>query len=437
MQRRKLYSLVILLACLIVLRVSPAVGDVIEQIIAVVDGEPYTLTNFREYAKSQMSRDFPVGDLNRLGKEDQEVVEQFITDKLMAAEVKQAGIKVSDDDVENYIGQIKEKNRIDDEQLREALKREGVSWDKYRASIRAEIEKSDIVDSQVRKRVNITPEDVERYYSLNQKKYIAEEKVLLRHILLMVDEDAPGKSEKAVMEKAADIRRRALGGESFAKLAETYSEGGAADEGGDIGWVTRGSLMKEIDQLAFGKLAVGEVSEPVRTSAGINLIKLEAREGGKQLPFAEVKEKVRDEVFAKALDERFQKWLKGDLRKKHRVDVKLPGVVFRAEDNKEGTLDSLVASDSRRRNEGSSFWDVFNPFKSTPADDVDPTGKSTPQAGQDVISLFGTPLFRSESADNPDSIADVMAPIEDPKGAEKPKDSGGFWSSLNPFSKSQ
>lgn len=415
---------------LILLCASSVRAIVIEQVIAVLDGEPYTLTNFREYARTQMGREFPAGSLERLGKEDQEVVEQFITEKLLAAEVKQAGIKVADEEIDNYIGQIKEKNRINDEQLREALRRDGISWDKYRASIRSEIEKSDIIENQVRKRVSITPEDVERYYTLNQKKYVAEEKVRLRHILLTVSDN-----DKAVMEKAAEIRRRALAGEDFAKLAAASSQGPGAEEGGDIGWVTRGTLVKEIDQLAFGKLAVGEVSQPVRTAAGIHLIKLEAREGGKQLALADVRERVREEVLSRAMDERFQKWLKGDLRKKHRVDVKLPGVVFRAEDTTEGTMDSLVASGSRRRTEESSFWDFLNPFKKTPTDDVDERGNPSPRAGQDIISLFGTPLFRTESPDSPDVVNEVLTPVEDPKAPPAAKESGGFWNRLNPFSK--
>ncbi len=409
-------------------------GGVIDQVLVVIDGEPYTLSDFKTYAKRQMNRDFPAGDLNQLGKEDQEVVEQFITDKMLAAEVKQTGIKVGDDEVDNYINEVKEKNRIDEAQLKKALAAEGVAWEKYRASIRAEIEKSEIIDAQVRKRVNVTADDVQRYYNLNQKKYVSEQRVRLRHILLMVPEGADKAREKAVADKAAELRRRALAGEDFAQLAEAYSEGAGASEGGDIGWVTKGTLLKEIDQAAFGKLNVGEVSEPLRTSAGYHLIKLEAREGGKQLAFADVKDKVREEVLSKALDERFKKWLRGDLRRKHRVDVKLAGVVFRPEDTREGTMDALVASG--RRTEESNWYDFLNPFKKTPTEDVDETGKPSPRAGQNVVSLLGTPLFRTESADDKDSVDEVLAPVENPKApAEKPQESRGFWSRLNPLSK--
>jgi peptidyl-prolyl cis-trans isomerase SurA len=409
-------------------------AGVVEQVLVVIDGEPYTLSDFKTYAKRQMNRDFPAGDLNDLGKDDQQVVEQFITDKMLAGEVKQAGIKVADEDIDNYINDVKEKNRIDEAQLKKALASEGVTWDKYRASIRAEIEKSEIIDAQVRKRVNVTPEDVERYYNLNQKKYVSDQKVRLRHILFAIPEGADKAKEKSVTDRAAEVRRRILAGEDFAKLAETYSEGAGATEGGDIGWVSKGSLLKEIDQAAFGRLNVGEVSEPLRTSAGIHLIKLEAREGGKQLAFADIKDKVREEVLAKAMDERFKKWLKSDLRRKHRVDVKLAGVVFRPEDTKEGTMDALVASG--RRTEESNWYDFLNPFKKTPTEDVDETGKPSPRAGQNVVSLFGTPLFRTESADDSDTVNEVLAPIENPNPpAEKPQEQRGFWSKLNPFSK--
>jgi len=432
--RRSLYSglgffLVVLLSVL-----SSARAGVIEQVLVVIDGEPHTLTDFKSYARKQMGREFPVGDLNALGKEDQEVIEQYITDRLLAAEVKQAGIKVSDEEINNYIDQVKEKNRISEEQLRKALAADGMSWEKYRASIRSEMEKGDIIETQVRKRINITSEDVERYYTLNQKKYVSDQKVRLRHILIAVPE-ADKAAESAAVQKAAEIRRRLAAGEDFAKLAEAYSEGAGASEGGDIGWVTRGSLLKEIDQVAFNKLNVGEVSEPLRTSAGLHIIKLEGREGGKQVALADIKDKVRDEVMSKALEERFQKWLKGDLRRKHRVDVKLAGVVFRPEDTKEATMDTLVASGAKRT-EDPGFWNFLNPFKKAPTEDVDEAGKPSRYAGQKVISLFGTPLFRTESPDDSDQVEEVLAPIENPQApGEKPKESPGFWNRLNPFSK--
>ncbi len=442
LRQRIRYSL-ILVSALFLFHPFPLAAKVVEQVVVVIDGEPYTLSNFKEYARTKMNRDFPTGDLNRIENEDKEVLEQFITEKLLAEEVKLAGFKVSEEDIDRYIEQIKQRNRIESEELAEALKREGTTMESYRTSIRAELEKNEIINRQVRKRVNIISEDAERYYRLNPKKYTSQEKVRLRHILFSLPPGASPEREKEVTRKALEIRNQAIAGADFAKLAQDYSEGAGASEGGDIGWINRGSLMKEIEEIAFNKLSVGEVSQPVRTSLGLHLIKLEVRETGRLLPFSEVQEKIKDELYAKALDERFQKWLKSDLRRRHRVDVKLPGVVFRPEETKEATVDTLMASRYRRSKSESGFLSYLNPLSyivsETPIEGENTEGNLS---GQKIVSVFGLPLFKSDSVD--DVPEDALPSLEEmnspaPK-SEKTGESGGFfssiWKKLNPFSTS-
>ena len=441
MLRLRITYALILTGALLSPHLSPLMAKVVEQVVVVIDGEPYTLTSFKEYARTKMGRDFPTGDLNRIEKDDQEVLEQFITEKLLAAEVQLAGVMISEEDIDRYIDRIKERNRLRDEELVEALKREGTTMENYRASIRAEIEKNEIINRQVRKRVNITSEDVERYYRLNPKQFTTQERVRLRHILFSLPEGAPPEREKEVMQRMLGIRSRLTAGGDFAKLAQEYSEGAGAVEGGDIGWISRGSLLKEIEEIAFNKLSVGEISQPLRTSLGIHLIKLEGREAGRLLSLSEVQGKIKEELYAKALDERFQKWLKGDLRKRHRVDVKLPGVVFRPEETKEGTIDSLMASSSRRRqDERSGFLSYLNPLSyfvtETPIEGEEARGRLS---GQNVVSIFGVPLFKTDSGED---VSEDLPSLEDinnpPPKAGKSEGSGGFfssiWKTLNPFS---
>lgn len=446
MLRQGIYCGLILAAAFLSLYPFPLMAKVVEQVVVVIDGEPYTLSNFKEYARTKMSRDFPTGDLNRIEKEDQEVLEQFITEKLLAEEVKLAGFKIGEEDIDRYIEQIKQRNHIGSEELAEALKREGTTIESYRASIRAELEKNEIINRQVRKRVNITSEDAERYYRLNPKKFTSQERVRLRHILFSLPAGASPEHEKDVVKKALEIRSRANAGADFAKLAQDYSEGAGASEGGDIGWISRGGLMKEIEEIAFNKLSIGEVSQPVRTSLGLHLIKLEAREAGRLLPFSEVQEKIKDELYAKALDERFQKWLKSDLRKRHRVDVKLPGVVFRPEETKEATVDTLMASRYRKSKSAPGFLSYLNPLSyivsETPIEGENAEGKLS---GQNIVSIFGVPLFKSDSVDDvPEdalpSLEEINSPTLKSEKAEKTEGSGGFfssiWKKLNPFSTS-
>src|SRR5215211_3170697 len=80
-----------------------APAAVVEQLIAVIDGEPCTLTNLTNFAKSKIGRVFPSGDLNRINDADRDVLEQFLTDKLIESETREAGIRMTDSDVDQYI----------------------------------------------------------------------------------------------------------------------------------------------------------------------------------------------------------------------------------------------------------------------------------------------------------------------------------------------
>ena len=124
MLRHALKNNLLIIAVLLFLPLSVQ-GRVVEQIVTVIDGEPYTLTNIATYAKSKMAREFPVGSLEKINGSDREVLEQFITEKLLDAEIREAGIKVSEQDIEFYIDQIKQKNRLTDADLKASLSREG------------------------------------------------------------------------------------------------------------------------------------------------------------------------------------------------------------------------------------------------------------------------------------------------------------------------
>ena len=400
----------------------------VEQLIVVINGEPYTLSSLNTYAKSKMGRSFPNGSLDQINATDREVLEQFITDKLLESEVREAGISITDGDVNRYIDQVKKNNRLSDDDLKTALAREGQTLDSYKASVKSEMEKSEIIDRQVKRKVTITDDDVERYYKANSNKYRSDERAHIRHILLALPANASPERVQDVMAKATELYKRIQAGEDFAELAKENSEGAGQADGGDIGWIKRGSLIPGLEQVAFEKLSVGQVSEPFRTSMGVHIVKLEAREAGAVLPLSTVAPRIKEELLNKALEERFAKWMKTDLRRKHRVDVKIAGVVFKPEDSKENTMNTLVAGSDRspRRSEERSFLSYFNPFsyivKETPVEDIDP---KSPIAGRSIVSVFGVPLGTQET---PDEAPDVLNPPP-AKSSDK-----GILDSLNPFS---
>lgn len=424
---------------------------VVEQIIAVIDGEPYTLSNISSFAKAKVGRLFPSGDLTRISDDDRDVLEQFITDKLLEAEAREAGVKISEEDINQYIEQVKRNNRLSEDDFKTVLSREGQTLAAYKLSVKSEMEKSELINRQVKSKVNITNEDIERYYKLNSKNYRAGDRARIRHILFSLPEKASTEQTKEATARSHEILQRIKSGEDFAQLARQYSEGAGRADGGDIGWVNRGSLLPGLEDVAFQKLTVGQVSEPFRTSMGLHIVKLEAREAGAALPLSAVAPKIKDELYAKALEERFAKWMKSDLRRRHRVDVKLAGVVFRPEESKEGTVDALMSKTTRtaaRRQEDRSFFSYLNPLtyisKEIPFEENDP---KSPLYGKSVVTVFGMPLFTKDSGDD---VPDILsAPSGGGAGLDlaasgaaatpaASSSSGGFFSglvdSLNPFS---
>ncbi|HWO42837.1 MAG TPA: peptidylprolyl isomerase [Candidatus Eisenbacteria bacterium] len=381
---------------------------IVEQVLVVIDGEPYTLSNVETFAKTKLGKTFPTGDLNSVNAADREVLEYFITEKLLEAAVREAGIRITDSDIDQYIDEVKQTNRLSDQEFAAALSREGQTLAGFRAWVKSRLEENELVGRHVR-RISITDEDVERYYKLNANRYRTGERARLSHILLPLAEDAPPERVKSVTAQAEELYRRIAAGEDFAALARAHSDGAGREAGGDIGWVSRGTLLKPIEDLAFEKLAVGQVSRPLRTSLGVHLVKLAAREGGQVPPLSAVAPKIKEELYMKAVEERRLKWLKTDLRRKHRVDVKLAGVVFKPEDMQEGTVDTLVAKSTRAtRKQERSLLSYLNPFsyiyKETPVEEDDP---QSPLRGKSIVTVFGVPLFTTESVED---VPDVLPP---------------------------
>jgi peptidyl-prolyl cis-trans isomerase SurA len=434
MRRQRVYHGLLVFSFLAALLPSFAQARVVEQLIVVIDQEPYTLSNVGQYAKTKLGKHFPSGDLNNINASDREVLEYFVADKLVEAAVREAGIKISEAEIDQYIDKVKQTHGLSDQELSQALARDGLTLASFRASVKSKLEENEIIGRQVQRRVNITDDDVERYYKLNAKNFREGDRARLRHILLPLSENAPSEQVQGATARAQELYKRIVAGEDFGKLAAQYSDGAGRESGGDIGWVNRGTLLKSIEEVAFEKLAVGQVSQPVRSSMGIHIIKLEAKELGTVPPLSAVALKIKDELYAKAVEERRLKWLNGELRRKHRVDVKLPGVVFKPEDSKEGTVDSLVAKSSRaNRKPERTLLSYLNPFSyisdETPLDDEDP---QNPLHGKSVLSVLGVPLFTTESVDD---APEILSPVPDKStgSSSSSGQSGGFFSRLNPF----
>jgi parvulin-like peptidyl-prolyl isomerase len=295
----------------------PIGAEVVDRIVGSVDGEPITLYELHDFLNQKRAQ-MP----NLPAVSDKEALQALITEKLVAKEIVARGIQIRDEDIDHYIDRIKQQNHIDDDQLREALKQQGLDYTKYRQQIREEIEKVQLLNKVIRAKVTISPEDVHRYYEAHKKDYERAGSVKVRQITLRLDSDAPDPIVTAVTERIEEVRKRLLKGEDFATVAKQVSEDPLAAEGGDLGEIEPSKLLPEFEG-PLTKMKEGEISEPIRTKMGLHLLKLEKRITEAFQPESEVAEQIKEKLYNEALDERYRRWIVEDIQQHHYIENKL------------------------------------------------------------------------------------------------------------------
>jgi peptidyl-prolyl cis-trans isomerase SurA len=249
-----------------------------------------------------------------------EVLERLIDDELILQQAAELKLTVTSEQVDSSIEEIKRQNNIDDDQLREALRAQGMSMAAYRADLKKQLLRFRVINIAVGSRVTISDDDVKTYYDRHMKDG-ANVQVRASHIFIAIRENA---DPAVVAEKQAQAKKlldRALAGEDFAKLAREASDDPATRaEGGDLGYFGKDMLPKAIEEMVFA-MKVGEVRGPVRADRGFHVIKLIDRKTKDPKPLDEVKDDVRMQLRQKEMERQTKSYL-AELRKKTLVDVR-------------------------------------------------------------------------------------------------------------------
>jgi len=140
-----------------------------------------------------------------------------------------------------------------------------------------------------------------------------------RHILLRV---SPQLSEAAARDKLVDFKKRIEAAQAdFATLARDNSQDGSAAQGGDLGWANPGMYVPEFEEV-MGRLAPGQISDPLVSRFGVHLIQLMERRDT-ALSLREQREAVRSVLREKKMDESYVNWAQ-DLRGRAYVEMREP-----------------------------------------------------------------------------------------------------------------
>jgi len=195
------------------------------------------------------------------------VAEELIYQKAIAA-----GVKVPAADVQAEFAKAA-KSFANDAAVNVALAERGLD----RASLTKEMERNLVIgkyiNDNVTSKITVTPEEAAEYYKSHTEEFRHPDMVRTSHILIMVTEGATAEQDRLARQRAEAILARARKGEDFAKLAQETSMDSSASVGGDIGYVTPGQVDPAYQAAAFS-LAVGALSDPVRSRVGYHIIKV-------------------------------------------------------------------------------------------------------------------------------------------------------------------
>ena len=291
----------------------------LDRVVASVDGDPITERQVKDFA-SQHGQPIDTDDF-AASDSAKTAVKALIGEKLLEQEVKKYDDKVDDDQVDKYIDQLRESKHMSDTEFREQLQASGMSYDELRKRVRLDLEKAMMIEQEVRAKIVIPDADIKAFYDSHKDDFtVTKERLKLAQILVALPANPTPAQVSAAQKKAAMIRARALKGDDFGDLARVYSDDDSKSNGGELGWFAPGDINDQI-LAAVKPLKPGDISQPVRTSHGIHIVRLEDHQVPGMVPLNEVKAQIRDQLVSEQSSAQLEKWVESDLVKQHYVET--------------------------------------------------------------------------------------------------------------------
>jgi peptidyl-prolyl cis-trans isomerase C len=250
-----------------------------------------------------------------------EVLENLINRELLYQETQQKGIKIDEATVNEQVMTLK-KRFPSEAEFKSALTKANLSETVIKAQIARGLAIEQLVGAYVAKTVAVSSQEIKDFYENHPSLFKQPEQVRASHILIKVDPKADeGKRAKAE-KKIKEIQQKLQKGEDFATLAKALSEGPSKAKGGDLGYFSRGRMVKSFEEAAFA-LKPNEVSEIVETKFGYHLIKVVDKKPEMTTAFEDAKDKLSQYLKRQKVQKEVSSYV-SELKEKAKVERFLP-----------------------------------------------------------------------------------------------------------------
>lgn len=301
----------------------PVEAQVVQGIAAVVNDDIVSTQELAERVRLARASTGLPDDPNTQRLLTQQALRTLIDEKLQAQEAKRLNITVADAEVDTAITNIAERNNLSTEQLRDFLAERGTDIASLRAQLRSQIAWLKVIGREVRPKVVVTEGQIDLANRVAEPT-AGERELLLSEIVLPVytpDQEAD------VMADGRQLVAALRGGSEFAPLARQMSVAASADSGGDLGWIPSSVLAEDLRN-ALSRMAAGQISDPIRTPLGVQVLWLrEVRQAGSPqaaapAPSAQSRDDLRRRLAEEQVQRMAARYMR-DLRRNAYLDVRI------------------------------------------------------------------------------------------------------------------
>ena len=226
---------------------------------------------------------------------------------LLNQRAREAGVVVSDVDVQREIDRLAESSAQGGQAFDERLRLDGLTADGLAAEIRERLLGEKFVASKVPPQPTVTKDDARAYYEAHLADYQQPDAVHAWQIVVSSAEEA-----KSLLDQLRN-------GATFEELAKKKSESPDGKNGGDLGFFSRGTMPKVFDDACFS-LRVGALSGVVASPYGYHLFRITEKRSAHRRPFEEVRAEIERRLTAERRAAAERKFL-DDLRAQAKVQV--------------------------------------------------------------------------------------------------------------------
>jgi len=299
-------------------------GKVAEEIIVRVNDQIITRSDLERGAEILQGELAQNPGANDAAERQRNMLRDLIDQQLLISKAKELGVN-ADAEVVRRLDDIRKQNNLPSmEALEEAARKQGVSFEDFKANIRNSVMTQSVVRDEVGRTIRLTRADEQKYYDAHKEEFNQPEQVRLAEILVPTPATPDDAALAAAQAKADETYAKLKAGADFTATAKTVSGGPTAAQGGDLGVFRRGQLAKVLEDKTFA-LPVGGFTEPTRTRQGFVILKAVDHVQPGVPPLEKIEPEVQNAMYQQAVQPALRTYLT-KLREDSYVDVK-PGFV--------------------------------------------------------------------------------------------------------------